>query len=201
MDFYYEQQTALETPHEGTRPPKDDKTNQVFSKFENDLNSAYEKTAEGIKNIMNESNERDGVQLDLPIDEATSEKAQALLTSLDQNLAKVETMASSYWGTIKKPSFWSNISDNLGSQLDKVVKITADSLAAGGESAESSHVDLNINNHTIAGNRTEAELKELSINKKIYLDDKNKPEGNKIDIDSKTDEISEILKTNKDWNL
>ncbi|KAG0667094.1 hypothetical protein C6P45_005507 [Maudiozyma exigua] len=198
MDFYYEQQTPLETPHEGTPPPKDDKTNQVFSRFENDLNSAYEKTAEGIKNIMNESNGSDGVQLDLPIDEATSEKAQALLTSLDQNLAKVETIASTYWGTINKSSFWSNISDNLGSQLDKVVKITADSLATDGESAESSQVDLNTNNHTIAGNRTEAELKELSINKKIYLDDKNKPEGNKIDIDSKTDEISEILKTNKD---
>lgn len=198
MDFYYEQQTPQETPHEGTPAPKDEKTNQVFSKFENDLNSAYEKTAEGIKNIMNDTNERDGVQLDLPIDEATSEKAQALLSSLDQNLAKVETMASSYWDTVKKPSFWSSISDNLGSQLDKVVKITADSLGADGESAESSQVDITSNNQTIAGNRTEAELKELSINKQIYLDGKNKQDGSKIDIDSKTDEISEILKNNKD---
>lgn len=198
MDFYYEQQTPQETPHEGTPAPKDEKTNQVFSKFENDLNSAYEKTAEGIKNIMNDNNEGDGVQLDLPIDEATSEKAQALLSSLDQNLAKVETMASSYWETVKKPSFWSTISDNLGSQLDKVVKITADSLSADGESAASSQVNLNIKNQTIAGNRTEAELKELSINKQIYLDSKNKQNGSKIDIDSKTEEISEILKINKD---
>ncbi|SMN21904.1 similar to Saccharomyces cerevisiae YDR068W DOS2 Protein of unknown function, green fluorescent protein (GFP)-fusion protein localizes to the cytoplasm [Maudiozyma saulgeensis] len=192
MDFYYEQQTPVETPAEGTPAPKDEKTNEIFSKFENDLNSAYEKTAQGIKTIMADDN-KEGINLNIPMDEATSRKTQAILTSMDENLAKVENMATSYWETVKKPGFWSNITDNLGSQFDKVVQITSDSLGTHLNEENSS----SINGHTIAGNRTEAELSELSTNKDIYLNSE-KGKGKPIDIDTKTEEISEILKSNKE---
>ncbi|CAB4256586.1 similar to Saccharomyces cerevisiae YDR068W DOS2 Protein of unknown function, green fluorescent protein (GFP)-fusion protein localizes to the cytoplasm [Maudiozyma barnettii] len=195
MDFYYEHQTPVETPSAGTPAPKDEKTNEVFSKFENELSSAYDKTAQSIKTIMNDDDKED-ISLNLPIDEATSRKAQEILTSMDENLAKVENMATSYWDTVKTSGFWSNITENLGSQFDKAVQITSESLSTGHTEGNSSTV----NTQTIAGNRTEAELSELSTNKEIYLKI-GKDKGEYLDIDSKTEEISDILKSNKELEI
>lgn len=193
MDFYYEQEITNQDAPEDATVKKDEKTNEVFTKLESDLNDAYEKTANGIKNIMGDDEER--IKLDIPLDQATSEKAQAVLAALDNNLAKAETIANTYWERVKKPSFWSSITDNISSKLDTVVQLTSETLAL--DDTVSNDNSEHKSGQTIAGNRTEAELKSLSTDKNIYIGG-SKVLDPKIDIESKTEEISDILKENKD---
>lgn len=189
MDFYYEQEGPQDLPSDNEGVAKDEKTNEIFDSFENNFNKVYDKTSKGIQTIINDN--KDGVKLDIPLDQATSEKTQAVLTALDNNLAKAESTAASYWETVKKPSFWSNITDNLGSRLDQVVQLTNETIASVNEQNSD-----NSSRPTIAGNRTDAEITELSTDKSIYLTN-NDTSKILIDIDSKTEEISEILKDNK----
>ena len=190
MDFYYEQEGPQDVPSDNEGVTKDEKTNEVFDTFENNFNKVYDRTTKGLQTIIKD--DKDGVKLDIPLDEATSEKAQAVLTALDNNLAKAEGVAASYWQTVNKPSFWSNITDNLGSRLDQVVQLTNETIAAVS--------DQGVQDKTkpaIAGNRTDAELKELSTDKSIYLNAKDDKSLSNADIDLKTDEISKILEENK----
>lgn len=187
MEFFYDEQAVAN--NETSTQHHDDKTEEAFSKLEDEVNQGYEKTTQALKSIVRESD--GGVKLNIPLDPEVSEKAQQYLQQLDANLHNVETIAQNYWTQVSKPGFWSSMTEKLGDRLDKVVKIGNSKLAE--EAEETSKGAHNV----VGGNRTEAELKSLSNDKNVYLNFDAELDQN-FDVDAKTDEIARIIEKDKD---
>lgn len=184
MEFAYDEDALNQEATEKIK--KDQKTNEAFDKLENELGGVYEIASSKLKSLVKE--DKDGIKLDLPIDEATTKKAQEYLSTLDSNLAQVENVASSYWNKVTTPNFWSSVTDKLSVQLDNVINLTA--------TEEKNQTTGNTS--SIAGNRTEAEIKKLCNNKDIYLKYEKINLNPNFDIEGKTEEISKILESNKE---
>ncbi|CCC68513.1 hypothetical protein NCAS_0B04290 [Naumovozyma castellii] len=197
MDFFFSSQAQStnkeESNDERNNPVVDAKVNDTFQVFEDGVNRTYELTREKLKDLVHEN--EDGIELNIPLDESTTEKANYYLKQLDNNLAHVENVASSYWGkfSVAGTGFLSSVSDTLGAQLKELAIIESGPESESEKAAET-------NKNIVAGNRTEAELKKLSNDKEIYLknDIDISAEGKDLDIDGKTAEISKLLSNDKD---
>lgn len=181
MEFFYDEQAlANEQP---STAKHDEKTEEAFNKLEDEVSKQYDKTAQALKKFVAES--EDGVKLNLPLDPQTSLKAQHYLGQLDSNLQNVEKVAQGYWTKVSNPGFWSSMTNSLGSKLEQVVRVNDEDLKQNASKA------------VVGGNRTESELRALSTDKSIYLDNKNTAAAS-FDVDDKTEEISKILEKDKD---
>lgn len=189
MEFFYEEQ-AVSNEREHTPRSHDDKTDEVFHKLEDQVDQQYQKTTDILKKLM----DKDDVQLKWPLDPEVSGKAQNVLHKLDSNLQNVEQLASGYWDKVAKKSFWSSMTDSLGSKLDQVVTLASDSIKNPNTSEAKKEVTPVI---AAAGNRTEAELKKLSTSESLYLDNEEETVG-EFDVDAQTEEISKLLEQDKD---
>ncbi|EDO18434.1 hypothetical protein Kpol_1032p27 [Vanderwaltozyma polyspora DSM 70294] len=194
MEFVYDETAANAASGEDINEHKvqqDEKTEQMFNKLEQEVNKQYEKTTETLQKYIQEDEE--GIHINIPIEGAVAEKAQEYLQSLDANLQNVETAAQGYWNKVSNTGFWSSVSDTLSSKLDQVVQLGTEAVNSGlspEETIKDSGTPV-----AVAGNRTEAELRELVTNEKIYTENKLSLDEN-FDVDSKTDEISKILEGN-----
>lgn len=184
MEFFYDEQAVAN--EEVSAKEHDEKTEQVFNKFEDEVSKQYERTASALKHLVQE--DEDGVKLNLPLNSEVSETAKRYLNQLDSNLQGVEELALNYWTKASDAGFWSSVTSKLGNSLDKIVKLDASQAEEGSGQLTSG---------AAGGNRTEAELKALSTNRALYLDRKGTSQG-KFDADSKTEEIAKILETDKD---
>lgn len=187
MEFFYEEQALANDPHK--KEDHDEKTEEAFHKIEEEVNKKYEDTTKALKNFVGEA--EDGVKLNLPIDSEVSERAQRYLGQLDSNLQNVEKAAQGYWTKVSNPGFWSNVSNNLSNRFEQMIQLGEDRAEGGGTD------DREGTSTVVGGNRTETELKMLSTDKSIYLDN-DYPGLKDFDADSKTEEISQILEKNKD---
>lgn len=228
MDFFYEEQAVANVPEGSNEQEHDEKTDEVFhkledkvssqySKIEGQVNVQYNKTADILKNLVEEDKEKDCININLPIDDEYTEKANEVLSKLDNNLKLVEDKASDYWNKVSGASFWSNVSSGLNQRMEQISSQLNDATANATNllnEATTSAV-ANISNYTAttlatsdedtnvvktsvaaASTRTEGELKELSTKKEIYLE--NKIELNsEFDVETKTDEIAKILKSDE----
>ncbi|QLL32699.1 hypothetical protein HG536_0D02210 [Torulaspora globosa] len=183
MEFFYDEQAVANAEPSKER---DEKTEQVFNKFEDEVSKQYERTASALKKIIKE--DEDGVKLNLVLNPEVSETAQRYLRQLDDNLQGVEKAALNYWSKVSDASFWPSVAGKLGNSLDKLVKL--DETQRGEKSGQTA-------SGAAGGNRTEAELKALSTNKALYLD-REPASGKDFDADAKTEEIARILETDKD---
>ncbi|CCE62431.1 hypothetical protein TPHA_0C02780 [Tetrapisispora phaffii CBS 4417] len=174
---------------------KDEKTEHAFNQLEDTVAKTYEKTSEVLGQYLQEDEE--GIHITLPdFNTDVTDKAQEYLKSLDSNLQNAEEVASNYWKKVSSNNFWSSMSNSLSSQLDKVVKIKDDVVRNTMKSDNNTSKNTSSLLH-VAGNRTEAELRELSNNEKLYTDNKLELEES-FNVDQKTDEISKLLETDKD---
>ncbi|CDF90065.1 uncharacterized protein ZBAI_07033 [Zygosaccharomyces bailii ISA1307] len=181
MEFFYDEQAlASEQP---STAKHDEKTEEAFNKLEDEVSKQYDKTAQALKKFVAES--EDGVKLNLPLDPETSLKAQRYLGQLDSNLQNVEKVAQGYWTKVSNPGFWSSMTNSLSSKLEQVVRVNDEEL------------NQNASKAVVGGNRTESELRALSTDKSIYLDNKSAAPAS-FDVDDKTEEISKILEKDKD---
>ncbi|CAI4056528.1 hypothetical protein SUVZ_02G1970 [Saccharomyces uvarum] len=202
MDFFYEEQVAnieegnLNDQKEHSNEEsaasterntnsgvqgRDVKTNEAFQKLEEEVNKQYEKTTSAFKKLVVEKD--DGIEINIPISDETTEAAQKYLKKLDDNIHNVENLAQSYWSKMKTKSFWSG----FGSTNNRANNDSADNV----EGLEEKEI-------AVGGNRTEAELRTLSREKSVYLDSKLDLEKELFDVDEKTDEICLILQGDKD---
>lgn len=198
MDFFYEEQVAnLEdsysnNPHTKEAEPsehnengelqsRDDKTNEAFQMLEEEVNKQYEKTTSVFKKLVVEKD--DGIEINLPISNETTEAAQKYLKKLDENIHNVENLAQSYWSKMKTKTFWSG----FGS-VNNTIKNNSVDIGQ----------DLKEKEIAVGGNRTEAELRTLTKDESIYLDNEMDLKEESFDVDEKTDEICLILQNDKD---
>lgn len=182
MEFFYDEQAVAN--EEPSSAEHDEKTEEVFHKFESEVTKQYQRTTDALKHMVNE--DAQGVKLNLPLDQDASETAQRYLKQLDSNLHNVENLALNYWNKVSDAGFWPSMTSKLGSKLEQIVKID-DPASDSRQSAQSA----------AGGNRTEAELKALSTNKAIYLNNESSSEED-FDADAKTSEIAKILEQDKD---
>lgn len=186
MEFFYDEQAVAN--EDALVKGNDGKTEEAFNKLEDELSKQYEKTTSALKNLVEES--EDGVKINLPLNSEVSETAQRYLQHFDSNLQSVETLAQNYWTKVANPGFWSTMTGTLGKKLEEVVQISG--------SPEMKLEDSNkAAQAAVAGNRTDAELRELSINKGIYLEHTMNLDAS-FDVDAKTDEIARLLEQDKD---
>lgn len=181
MEFFYEEQAVAN--EEASDVKHDEKTEEVFHKFEDEVTRQYQRTTDALKHIVKEDEQ--GVKLNLPLDSEVSETAQRYLKQLDSNLHNVENLALNYWSQVSDAGFWPSMTSKLGSKLEQIVKID--------EPTSKSEQSLQ---SAAGGNRTEAELKALSTDKAIYLNYESKSSED-FDADAKTDEIARILEQDK----
>ena len=116
MEFFYEEQVACieddkindshtketgstENTENNELQSRDDKTNGAFQKLEEEVNKRYEKTTSAFKKLVIEKD--DGIEINLPISNETTETAQKYLKKLDENIHSVESLAQSYWSKMK----------------------------------------------------------------------------------------------------
>ncbi|CAR29359.1 hypothetical protein ZYGR_0AD00390 [Zygosaccharomyces rouxii] len=188
MEFFYEEQALANDPHK--TEDHDEKTEKVFNKLEDEVSKRYDETAKAFKGFVAEA--EDGVKLNLPLDPAVSEKTQRYLGQLDSNLQNVEKFAQGYWTKVSNPGFWSNVTNNLGNKFEQIVQLGEER----GEDMDKG-TDKESSKTVVGGNRTETELKTLSTDESLYLNNKlSLPED--FDADSKTQEISQILEKDMD---
>lgn len=186
MEFFYDEQAVAN--EDALVKGNDGKTEEAFNKLEDELSKQYEKTTSALKNLVEESEE--GVKINLPLNSEVSETAQRYLQHFDSNLQSVETLAQNYWTKVANPGFWSTMTGTLGKKLEGVVQVSG--------SPEMKLEDSNkAAQAAVAGNRTDAELRELSINKGIYLEHTINLDAS-FDVDAKTDEIARLLEQDKD---
>ncbi|CCH61899.1 hypothetical protein TBLA_0F03620 [Henningerozyma blattae CBS 6284] len=183
MDFVYEEQVLANEATPDPNQKHDEKTEQLFENLENNINTNYEKTKGLIENFLHEDDSNEGINIDLPISDEYTAKANELLANLDNGLKSVETKVTdtvnSYWNNFSVNSLWDSINTATNSALN-------------------SKAPQPNSNVVLAGNRTEAELQKLSTDKSIYLKDLSiKVDPKVVDIDSKTDEIAKLLEVNK----
>ncbi|AJU98479.1 AFH_G0009480.mRNA.1.CDS.1 [Saccharomyces cerevisiae] len=198
MEFFYEEQVACieddkindshtketgstENTENNELQSRDDKTNEAFQKLEEEVNKRYEKTTSAFKKLVIEKD--DGIEINLPISNETTETAQKYLKKLDENIHSVESLAQSYWSKMKTKNFWSGFSS-----FDNAAENDSN------DKDESSKE----NEIAVGGNRTEAELRTLSKDKSVYLDNKMDLQLDPFDVDEKTEEICSILQGDKD---
>lgn len=182
---------------------KDERTNHIFNKLEDQIGDVYEKTASKLKEIVNDVN-ADGLTIQIPlIDEETSNKAQKYIKTLDNNLASMENAATSYWNKMSKSNFWSNVTQNLTTQFENTVNFVSDVInndITSTNAKDSTNVNDNGNDKKliIGGSRTETELKHLSNKESLYLGYKPGIDFKEItDIESRSHEIDQFLKEDK----
>lgn len=193
MEFFYEEQATGNGGQLVEGDLKSDKdTEKAFQELEGTIDEQYQRTARALKKFVND--ERD-VKLNIPLDTRISEKAQGALDSLDTQLQNVEHLAQDYWKKVSTKSFWSSVSNTLGSKLDEVVKINDQKSSTVCSQTPDAKATA-----PVAGNRTEAELRMLSSNDKIYLENEDElPDDFKVD--EYTAEISQLLTENKNLEL
>ncbi|SCU78305.1 LADA_0A04984g1_1 [Lachancea dasiensis] len=190
MEFFYEEQ-AIESGNGTSDVPEahDNSTEEAFQKFEGSIDKQYQKTAKAVKNLINDEQ---GLELNLPLDSRLSGRAQGALDSLDKQLHDVENAAQDYWKKMSNNSFWSSMTGSLSSKLEEVVK-----LSGGNPASNTGPSGLRDRAGTpIAGNRTDAELRLLSSDKSLYLDNADAIDEKDFDVDALTSEISELLESN-----
>ncbi|CAL9728722.1 protein Dos2p [Monosporozyma unispora] len=212
MEFFYDEEALNQNvdanknesqndskDNKGKTLEKDDKTNEVFDKFEDEVGNVYEKATSRLKDIMGNDSSEVNIQIPL-MDDQTAAKAQEYIKTLDSNLANVENVATSYWNKVSSPSFWSNVTQNLSAQVDDIVKIVTENPADDeGPLKRDDNDDMNKpRKSVIGGSRTETELRKLSNEKAIYLEYKKDSNYKELNIKDKTDEISALLKDDKD---
>lgn len=207
MEFFYEEE-ALNQNAAASQPVsqndskdshaehmrKDDKTNEAFNKFEDEVGNVYEKTTSKLKDIM--SNDSSDINIQIPLmDDETAAKAQKYIKTLDSNLASIENVATSYWNKVSSSGFWSNVTQNLSSQVDDIVKIVTENSPE--DDGPLKHDDDD-DSKTIGGNKTKRGLRKLSTDKTIYLEYKKDSSYKEIMIKDKASEISSLLKDDKE---
>ncbi|AET40568.1 Dos2p Ecym_6185 [Eremothecium cymbalariae DBVPG len=192
MDFVYEEVAASEKKEvKVNSTDHDDKTEEAFEKFEQHVDKQYQRTTDAIKKFLGDD---EYIEMNLPLNPKLTEKAQDLLKKLDTNLQTVEHAAQCYWGQISQKSFWSTMTDSLTSGLSNVANIMDDNII----NPQHNNSSLSKNDDiaaaaAAAGNRTESQLKQLSSDKNIYLDNQDKLPSD-FSVGKHTDEISTILK-------
>ncbi|CUS21220.1 LAQU0S02e08768g1_1 [Lachancea quebecensis] len=193
MEFFYEEQATGNGEQLVDGELKSDKnTEKAFQELEGTIDEQYQRTARALKKFVND--ERD-VELNIPLDSRISEKAQGALDSLDTQLQTVEHLAQGYWKKVSTKSFWSSVTNTLGSKLDEVVKINEPQSATNRSQTPEAKAAT-----PVAGNRTEAELRMLSSNDKVYLENEDElPDDFKVD--EYTADISQLLTENKSLEL
>ena len=210
MEFYLEQEALDRATPTDSNVQKDEKTNKLFSELEQGLNEIYDKTSGNIKKVLSDNEGSEYIKLELPIGEKSTEKAQHILDTLDSNLASIENTANTYWNKVKTATFWSSLTEDVGSKLGTVVATASKGVSEIMNGTSTGKTDLTEANReeeggkeseqrlALAGNRTEAELKELATNKSIYLEALEGKSFQKMDVTAKTDEINVLLKQDKD---
>ncbi|SCV03978.1 LAMI_0H12464g1_1 [Lachancea mirantina] len=174
MEFFYEEQATSNGPESSKN--HDDKTDEAFRLLESEIDAGYNRTTTVLRKFMDDSKD---IELKLPIDEELSNKTQEVLGKLDTKLQGVENMAQSYWKRVSSGPFWSSLTQ----QADKLNDISAKDSEGG---------NVTLKSATLAANRTEAELKSLSVDASIYLEGNVKvPES--WNPDEKTSEIAALL--------
>ncbi|CAR30352.1 Dos2p [Lachancea thermotolerans CBS 6340] len=193
MEFFYEEQATRNGEQLVEGDLKSDKdTEKAFQELEGTIDEQYQRTARALKKFVND--ERD-VELNIPLDTRISEKAQGALDSLDTQLQNVEHLAQDYWKKVSTKSFWSSVTNTLGSKLDEVVKVNDQKSSTVCSQTPDAKATT-----PVAGNRTEAELRMLSSNDKIYLENEDElPDDFKVD--EYTAEVSQLLTENKNLEL
>lgn len=211
MEFYLEQEALDRVTPTDANVQRDEKTNKVFSDLEQGLYQIYDKTSGNIKKVLSDSEGSEYIKLDLPIGEKSTEKAQQILDTLDSNLASIENTANTYWNKVKKATFWSSLTEDVGSKLGTVVatasKGVSEIMNGGASIGKTDPTEANGEEErekeseqrpALAGNRTEAELKELTTDKNIYLEALEGKSFQRMDVVAKTEEINLLLKQDKD---
>lgn len=196
MEFFYEEQALANDPHK--KEDHDEKTDEAFHKLEDEVSKKYDETAKTFKGLVSDAGE--GVKLNLPLDPAISEKTQRYLGQLDSNLQNVEKLAQDYWTKVSNGGFWSNVTSNLSNKFEQIVQFGEEGDEGGSEEVNKDNDGGNNNESSkavVGGNRTETELKTLSTDKLLYLNNK-LPLPKDFDADSKTQEISQILEKDMD---
>ena len=192
MEFFYEEQALANDPHK--KDSHDEKTEEAFHKLEDEVSKRYDETAKALKGFVGEA--ENGVKLNLPLDPAVSERTQQYLGQLDSNLQNVEKLAQGYWTKVSNPGFWSNVTNNLSNKFEQIVQFGEEAGEEGSEGMDNGHGKENPKT-VVGGNRTETELKTLSTDESVYLNNKlSLPKD--FDADSKTQEISQILEKDMD---
>ncbi|AAS53379.1 AFR008Cp [Eremothecium gossypii ATCC 10895] len=181
MEFAYEEAAIAQQEQNDAANPHDERTEQVFHTLERQVEKQYQRTADAIKNLMNDD---EYVELQLPLDANLTEKAQSVLNSLDKNLHTVEETAQSYWNQVSQKSFWSSMTGTISGKLNNVVRFV-----------EGGSDDVSTTNKSTArdaGSRTAAQLWQLATDQNLYLAYKDPvPE---INIEERTEEIADLLK-------
>lgn len=184
MDFLYEE-TATETADAVKVTKHDDKTDEAFQKFEDQVDEQLQKTSKAILGFVKE---KDSLNFQIPenLGGTVTNKAQEMLGKLDDNLEKVEELTQGYWNTVSKKSFWSSMANTISTQFQEVLDFDA-------KEAEGSNKD------TAFSSITDTKLKQLAIDKSIYLkyDAASLPKD--FVIKEHFEEIQELL--NKDSDL
>lgn len=189
MEFFYEEQATENGQDLIKADLKSDKnTEKAFHELEGTIDQQYQRTANVLKKLV--SDER-GIELDIPLESKISERAQVALDSLDSQIQNVEHLAQGYWKKVSTPSFWSSVTDSLGTKFEEVVKLgTVQPTSTTPEAS-------NVKGATpVAGNRTEAELRRLSSDEDVYLNCKDTLPTN-FNVDDHTSEIAALLEANK----
>ncbi|SCU99816.1 LANO_0F03818g1_1 [Lachancea nothofagi CBS 11611] len=190
MEFFYEEQAVgngLESAQD--QPEGDKSTEEAFQKFEGTIDRQYQKTAEVVKKFMNEER---SLELNVPLEPHLSERAQVALDSLDHQLHNVENLAQDYWKKVSSNSFWSSMTDSLGSKFGEAVNVNS-----GKKDQDETPLNSRAKIVTpVAGNRTDAELRLLSSDERVYLNNESSlTEG--FDVDKHTSEIAALLESDK----
>lgn len=185
---------------------EDVNVNKYFDELEDKVTQQYEKTSNVLKKIVKERD--DGIELNLGLDPETSAKAQEYIQKLDENLQSVEKLAQSYWSKMSV-SVSKSVTESLSTGKAAIEKVQKENNAGsfwsswkpmlsgviGSEDEPSTQKDLSVG--AMGGNRTELELRMLETDKSIYTNNK-LPLDKEFDADSKTVEIANLIRTNKD---
>lgn len=167
----------------------DDKTDETFQKFEEQVDQHLQKTSKAIMGFIQDKN---GLNIQIPenLGDTVSSRAQEMLGKLDNNLEKVEELTQGYWNKMSNKSFWSSMANSISTQFQEALDLDGNAQKKESESSRES----------IA----ETKLRQLSIDKSIYLDFNTDllkgVDGNDATpkLEEKSAEISDLLSKDKD---
>ncbi|CDO94651.1 unnamed protein product [Kluyveromyces dobzhanskii CBS 2104] len=183
MEFLYDV-TAEETADAVKVTKHDDKTDDAFHKFEDQVDEQIQKTSKAILNLVKE---KDSLNFQIPdkLGGTVSTKAQEMLGKLDDSLEKVEELTHGYWKTVSNKSFWSSMANTISTQFQEVPDLHAKDSESPGKANTSDSI-------------TENRLQQLSIDKTIYLQYDTATLPKNFVIKEHTDEIQQLLSKDSD---
>lgn len=186
MEFVYDE-TATATSEDVKVTEHDNKTDEAFQKFEEQVDQQYQKTATVIKEFIKDNEVLSKIKLPKDLEGKVANKAEEVLNKmrLDQNLSNVEEKAQEYWSTFSKGSFWSSMANSLSQQFAGNIDLKQDNPDTPGEK----------DSEKIAADQSN--MKNVSLDPAFYLNfDKAELDGQFI-LEPYVKEITDLLENNR----